>query len=354
MMMHILSMSSRSLYAHLGHVYVIFAILSLVIWSPIAHARKVVMLITQRGCEEVCKSFRSNLEEQGDVEFIMRDTANDLKRLPDFVAEAKKKRPDLIATWGTSITLGVVGPHDKVDSQRHITHIPVVYMYVGNPVESKIAVHASHSGRPNVAGAHTAVPIETQLAVMQSYRPVRRVGMVYNANEPAAVSQANAARQVFQAANVDVVSVQLNTLPNGEPDPQDIGPALTRMNTAGRVDFLYYVGSTFTLAHIQTLSQTAIEYGVPMFSSLEPAYRRGTVLVGLISPLAGIGQIAAYQAGRILFQNKNPESLPTPTLSRHSVLINMEAAHRLRLYPPMKLLQFAEVQAAASTTKPAP
>lgn len=320
-----------------------------VAWPLTGHAKKVVMLITQRGCEEVCKSFRSNLKEQGEVEFLWRDADNDPKRIPEFVTEAKQRRPDLIATWGTTVTLGVIGPHDKVEPERHITDIPVVYMYVGNPVQSKVAVSADRSGRPNVAGANTAVPLEAQLAVMKSYRSVRRIGMVYNTNEPAAVAQAKAAEQVFKAAKLDVVAIELRALSTGEPDPDDISPALTRMTTTGLVDFLYYVGSNFALTHATTLSEQAIERGIPTFTAFDVAYRRGPMLLGLVSPLAGVGQIAAYQAGKILFQQKKPADLSIPTLSRHSVLINMEAAHRLRLYPPMKLLQFAEVQAATSS-----
>ena len=71
----------------------------------VALAKKQVMLITQRGCEEVCQGFRSHLEAQGPVEFLMRNTDGDVGKVAEFVAEAKRKKPNLIATWGTGITL---------------------------------------------------------------------------------------------------------------------------------------------------------------------------------------------------------------------------------------------------------
>jgi putative ABC transport system substrate-binding protein len=108
-------------------------------------------------------------------------------------------------------------------------------------------------------------------------------------------------------------------------------------------DFIYHIGSSFTLAHAGRISQAANERGIPIFTTFEPAYRKGSILLGLTSPLSGIGQIGAYQAGQILFNGRKPGDLNSPTLSRHSVLINMNAARQLKAYPPMKLLQFAEI-----------
>ena len=306
-----------------------------------AQAVKRVLLITNRGCEEVCQSFRHNLENLGPVDFIWRDANGDASHVAAFIAEARTLRPDLIATWGTGITLAAIGPWDHVDPQRHVTDIPVVYMYVGDPVASKIARSAERSGRPNVAGANTSVPLEAQLRLLQSYRKLGRVGMLYNTDEPAAVTQAREARRVFEA---HAVTVDEEKLPNrdGRPDTAAIPAALDRL-AQQRPDFLYYVGSTFTLQQIGTLSSGAIARGIPMFSATEPAFRHGDVLLGLISPLAGIGQVAAHQAGQILFDGKQPGELESPTLTRHSVLINMRAARALKIYPPMKLLQFAEL-----------
>lgn len=309
---------------------------------PVLAAERTVTIITGRGCEEVCQSFRRHLERQGPVRVQIRDTAGDLSRVAGFVAEARRERPDLVATWGTGITVAAVGRIGEVDPTRHLTDIPVVYMYVGNPVESGIAASAHRSGRPNVAGANTSVPIEAQLNLLRSYRKIDRIGMLINGDEPAAQAQARSARAVFEQAGIAVELVDLSAPGAGRPDPSAIAPALDRL-AASRPDFLYYVGSAFTLAHIDAIGRLATERGLPLFSPLEPAYRRGEILLGLISPLSGIGQVAAYQAGRILFEGATPGALDTPALTRYSVLINMRAARALGAYPPMKLLQFSEV-----------
>jgi putative ABC transport system substrate-binding protein len=308
-----------------------------------AQSAKRVMIITNRGCEEVCLGFQRYVESQGPVQFIVRDADGDVRKVADFVAEARKTRPDLIATWGTGITLATVGPIGAVDPARHLTDIPVVYMYVGNPVASKIAIDTERSGRPNLAGANTAVPLDAQLNVLSAYREIKTVGMLYNTDEPAAVSQAAEARVAMEKRGFKVIEEKLaDALARGTDAPAIITPALKRLADA-KPDFIYYVGSTFTLRYIDPISEGAVALGIPMFTAQEPSYRAGDILIGLISPLPGVGQIAGYQAAQILFHDKPAGSLVSPTLTRHSVLINMKAARALKLYPPMKLLQFAEV-----------
>jgi putative ABC transport system substrate-binding protein len=303
---------------------------------------KQVFLITNRGCEEICQSFRSNLQSQGPVNFIWRDAAGDVSRVAAFLAEARALRPDLVATWGTGVTLAVIGPYDAPDPTPYLRDMAVVYMYVGNPVESKIARSASQSGRPNVAGANTSVPIEAQIKLLQSYRPLSRIGMLYNTDEPAAVTQAAQVKHAFEAQSIKVNEVRLPVSASGKPDAKKIPAALAQL-AAQKPDFLYHIGSTFTLEQVKAISAGAMKLSIPMFSPTESAFRRGSVLLGLISPLAGIGQVAAYQAGQILFHGRKPGDLPTQTLTHHSVLVNMQAARELEIYPPMKLLRFAEL-----------
>jgi len=347
--------------------------LSVAVLLPAAHAAtataKLVYVITNRGCEEVCRSFQHGLENQGPVTFVLRDADGDAARVPAFIEEAHRLHADLIATWGTGITLAVVGPYGEVGTPgapdtsgvsgipsasgksgvpgvpgvpEYVSDIPVVYMYVGNPVESKIARDPQHSGRANVAGANTSVPMQEQINLLTSYRKFGKVGMLYNANEPAALAQAASAREAFQARGVQVVEAQLKLDKSGRPNAADIPGAVAAL-AQSKPDFLYHIGSTFTLQQIAAISDAAIANGIPMFSSSESAFRNGDVLLGLVSSLAAIGEVSAYQAGQVLFHGQRPGDLTTPTVTRHSVLINMHAARALQLYPPMKLLQFAEL-----------
>lgn len=317
--------------------------LSLPILSEAAPpVEKKVLIITNRGCEEVCQSFKANLEHQGPVSFTVKDVNGDTSRVAEIVKEARKVRPDLVATWGTGITQAAIGKHDAIDPTRHLTDIPVVYMYVGNPVGSMIARDALKSGRPNVAGANTSVPVSAQINLLKSFGKVQRVALLYNSDEPAAVAQVADVEKGLKAGSLELSKFEFPLGPDGHPSPSDIGATLDKL-AQQKPDFVFQIGSTFALKNIEAISKGTNERGLPMFSAFESAFRKGEILLALVSPLNGVGQIAAYQAGQILFHGRSPDTLPSPTLSRYSVLINMRAARALQIYPPMKLLQFAEV-----------
>lgn len=319
-----------------------FALLGMLLPLAWAGPVKQVFLITNRGCEEICQSFRNNLQSQGPVNFIWRDAQRDIKRVDAFLAEARALRPDLVATWGTDVTLKIIGPHDAPDSESYLKDIPVVYMYVGDPVESKIARSTEKSGRANVAGTNTSAPLEAQIKLLRSFRPLARIGMLYNTDASAAVAQAAEVKRAFEAQSIKVSEVRLPMTAKGQPDAQKI-PAVLDQLASGKPDFLYHIGSTFALEHVKAISAGATERRIPMFSPTESAFRKGSVLLGLSNPPADIGRVAALQAGKILFQGQQPGDLPSITLPYHSVLVNMEVARTLEIYPPVKLLRFAEL-----------
>lgn len=55
-----------------------------------------------------------------------------------------------------------------------------------------------------------------------------------------------------------------------------------------------------------------------------------------------MGQLAGFQAERILLDGALPGELEVAGLDRFSVIVNMETARALDLYPPM-LLRYAEI-----------
>lgn len=46
---------------------------------------------------------------------------------------------------------------------------------------------------------------------------------------------------------------------------------------------------------------------------------------------------------------KPPGRIPVETLKRFSLLVNMRVAHSLRMYPPIDMLNYAEVIAVGDT-----
>ena len=84
-------------------------------------------------------------------------------------------------------------------------------------------------------------------------------------------------------------------------------------------------------------------------SPVELAVRTGGALLGLVSRYYAVGQLAGAKALEILQGGHSPEQAGVQTLPRFALMVNMAAAHRLRMYPPMDMLNFAEIIAVGDT-----
>ena len=68
-----------------------------------------VMMILFRGTTQAETGFMDHLRGRLPVEFLVRDVAGVRGKAREFVEEARRERVDLIYTFGTSVTLDVVG-----------------------------------------------------------------------------------------------------------------------------------------------------------------------------------------------------------------------------------------------------
>ena len=99
-----------------------------------------IYAITFRGMTDVEKGFEEYFASRKiPVQIAYRDLNRDASRMPALLEEIRATRPDLIYTWGTSVTLGVVGPFDNIDLKKHISDIPVVFTLVAAVITWRLA-----------------------------------------------------------------------------------------------------------------------------------------------------------------------------------------------------------------------
>ena len=79
------------------------------------------------------------------------------------------------------------------------------------------------------------------------------------------------------------------------------------------------------------------------FAAAERGVRDGGALVGLVSRYYSVGQLAAAKAVEILVQHRAPKDIPIETLKRFALIINMQVARKLQIYPPITMLNYAEI-----------
>ena len=59
------------------------------------------------------------------VNFVIKNCNKDKKLLPGFISEVKKNKPDLVYTFGKSVTSAVAGLNDNVSVDKNVTNIPI-------------------------------------------------------------------------------------------------------------------------------------------------------------------------------------------------------------------------------------
>jgi len=301
-----------------------------------------VVMVTWRGCEAACDGFWDYLEAGGvEVNATVLDAGQDRALLPDIVERIEAMDPDLLVTWGTSVTLGVIGPIEDAGQPR-VEAIPAVFMIVADPVGAGIIADYSASGRPLVTGTHNRVPEAVQMRVLADYLSFDRIGLVYNDDELNAVLKADEIERVGVEQGFEVVRRVLASDANGGPLVDDISTAIADV-AAQDVDLIYLGSSSFLLDNADHFTGAAIAQGLPVATAYEAMVRESDGLIALGSAYYNVGQLAGYQAEQILTGDREPGDLEVVGLDRFSVVINMDAARKLELYPPMLLLRYAEI-----------
>ena len=96
-------------------------------------------------------------------------------------------------------------------------------------------------------------------------------------------------------------------------------------------------------AFLRPLAQLSLRGRVLALVLLLFGLASSTALTGLVSRYYSVGQLAGAKAVEILVGGKSPATIPVERLKRFSLLVNMRVAHSLRLYPPIDMLNYAEV-----------
>lgn len=298
--------------------------------------------VTYRGPTEAERGFAEHFERRGiAVEIVWRDIALDTSRLPAVVDEIRRLRPDLVYTWGTGVTLGIAGRWDRVDPQRHITDIPIVFNLVAAPVGAGVVPALAGSGRKLTGVSHLA-SLEAQLDVMAAYRPLRRLGMLYTASEPNSQAVLEEMRAHARRRGFEVLAHPFEVDAAGRPGSAGVPATIARMRADG-ADWLYLPPDSYLNTQARrVVVPAALQAGLPPFASTEPLMAAGA-LVGLVGRYVNVGQFAAYKAEQILVQRRPPQQIPVETLSRLALQIRLPVARRLGLLPPLAMFDYAEM-----------
>jgi len=234
-----------------------------------------------------------------------------------------------------------VGAMGAVNPQQHIVDIPSVFNIVADPVGAKLAGAFAPTGR-NLTGVSHLVPMLDQLRAMQRFRPVKKLGVVFNpveANSELAVVQL---KQHAAQLGFTLVEAPLLSPPGQRPTIVDISDA-TRLLIAAEPDFIYLPSDSSLIERATVIVELATRARIPLLSATEGPIRNDGALMGLVSNYANAGAFAAHKAEQILIGKQAPGRIPIETLQRFTLLVNMGSALHLGIYPPLDLIKIAEL-----------
>ncbi len=302
-----------------------------------------ITMVLGRGESDNEYGFKDYLARRGlKVDYTIRNTGGDTAKLPGIIEEIKDTRPDLIYSWGTPQTRGLVGPFDEPDPRKYVTDIPVVFTFVAAPVDAKIVPDLAHSRR-NVTGTIHIAPIAVQLNTIQAYRPVKKLGVVYNPKERNSVLTIEGLRAETALRGLELIEEPVPLNDRGEPISAAVPDAIARAAQRG-AEMLYIGPDTFIAFHNRSVvAAEALRLHLPTFSVTELIVRTDKAMLALASSAYGIGRFTAFKAAQILLDGAKPADIPVETLKRFSVIINMATVRALEYYPPIGLLNFAEI-----------
>lgn len=301
-----------------------------------------ILILTLTGETDVERGFRDYLADAGvRIQIVARDIGRNPADAAPIVRAMSDIAPDLVYTRGTALTLAVVGPYDAPNPADFVRDRPVVFALVAAPDKAKIVESLDHPGG-NVTGAMHVVPVAVQFRAMQSYRPFRKVGTIYSPAEPNAAALLDQVRDYCTANGTELVTRTFQTGPDGRPVADGVEALVGELKAAG-ADWLYVLPDTFIGAQLPRVSPAALAAGLPMFGATEMAVRQGGALVGLVSRYYAVGQLAGAKAVEILVARTPVRDIPVGTLKRFSLIININVAKKLGIYPPIEMLNYAEV-----------
>ena len=242
--------------------------------APATAGPKRVMMVVWIGCEDVCRGVQDYFKENGiDVDFLVRDAAQDSSKFPGFVQEARAMKADLVLTWGTKTTLGIVGTLADRDDPTMLNDIPVVFTVVADPVGTKIIESYDKTGRPNVTGTRNRVPEEVNIKSIRRYLPgFNHLGVLYDPSEVNSVAKVEELNGLAGPLGFTLDVLPLGLDASGAPTIDSIKPQMDKFKAAG-AQFIY-LGSSNAASVAHSRDRMRLELWARSFKERSSQFRQ--------------------------------------------------------------------------------
>lgn len=287
-----------------------------------AKETKKVVMVTWRGETDAERGFKDAIAEDFDIDYIFLDAKKSKKNLPSIIQQTKKIKPDLIYTFGTSVTNAM---------RKVVTNIPIVFTIVMDPIGAGIAKTMQGSGT-NVAGATHAVPISVQFSSAKRIVDIKRMGIIYNPAEKNSIISRDVLREIAKKNGFKLIESAVT-------EAGKLKAAAQVIIDAG-VDMVYLPSDSFLLDNGSEVVSYFNQKNIPTLGATEKYVKKCGALVGVVTSYYNVGKEAAGISKKI-FEGQKPGNIPIFSTDDIQYVLNMKTAQKIGLEIPMEILEIA-------------
>jgi len=287
------------------------------------------VLLTAPEVLPLWEAFRKGLSEHGWVEgqniaIERRYAEGEVERFPSLAAELVRFQPDLIVAVST---LGARA------AKQATSAIPIVMVYVGDPVEEGLVASLARPGN-NVTGlSFFASPeiVGKYLELLKEAVPkLSRVAVLFHqATRPVFLREVQAAAQAL-AVKLQPLEVR---------SPSDLEDAFAAMAT-GRAAGLLVLPNPFTFSHARPIADLAAKRRLPAVYGFRESVEAGGLMAYAANAPDMFRRAASY-VDKILKGTK-PADLPVEQPTKFEFVMNLKAAKQIGLTIPPNVLARAD------------
>lgn len=280
-------------------------------------------LVQHPALDAATEGFKEALAEAGvDVSYDEQNANGEQATALTIAQQFAGKNLDLV--------LAVATPAAQATAQN-ITDIPVLFTAVTDPVSAEL-VDSEEAPGGNVTGTSDVAPIEDQLDLLKELVPdARTVGIVYASGEVNSQVQVDLAREAAGSRDLEIKTQTVTTA-------NDIQQAVEAL---GDVDAIYVPTDNMVVAGIASLIQVAEQKQIPVIAA-----EGGTVEGGAVATLGinykELGRQTGEMALRVLRDGADTATMPVEKATEFTYVINEDAAERLGVTIPQRILDEAE------------
>jgi len=258
----------------------------------------------------VLEQLRKEGFKEPQVTFVIEQADGNKTRVAELAQKFHAAHMNVVIPVGTSAAVAVAA---------EIKDAPVVFAFVFDPVDSKIAQDWKSSGN-NTTGSSSQTSTPTLLSSLKQLAQIKTLAVLYTPGE----KNTEAQLKDLEALQNDF---QIKVLPVALKSRTDVVPQVSVLQ--GKADAVLLTGSSIIGDMAAQIVVLANKAKLITATQSEDHLDKGVLLGVTVDPIA-VGRLAGKKAAMVL-RGAKPASIPIEALKTSDVIVNLKTANAIGL-----------------------